>query len=127
MEGLLVPFGFFVTVAYIFVGIVRAVSDGRTRRKLIETGASPELAAALVSAPARGEPDPTLRWGIVIGALGLGFIVLQLLPFPEDDPIMIGLLLVFLSAGLLLSYAITRRSHEPARRSPTSAHTATTM
>lgn len=127
MEGLLVPIGFFVAVAYIFVGIVRSVSDGRTRRKLIETGASPELAAALVSAPAGEEVDPMLRWGIVIGALGVGFIVLQFLPFQENDPIMIGLLLVFLSIGLLASYAVTRRSHEPARRGPTSAPAATTM
>ena len=108
----LVPIVMFLSVAYAVVGVTRAISDGRTRRKLVETGASPELAKAL-TAPSR---DPglgtSLQLALVTGAIGIALIIIQFLPYRTDEPITAGLVLVFAAAGLLGYYALARR-HTP--------------
>ncbi len=106
----LVPIVVFLSVAYAIVGVTRIVSDGRTRRRLVEAGAAPELAQAL-TAPPRRDPGlgTSLQFGLVTGAIGVGLIVIQFLPYRTDEPIAAGLLLVFAAAGMLAYYALARR------------------
>ena len=108
--GTLVPIAFFLSVSFILVGITKVISDGRTRRRLIEAGASPELARAIVAAP---KDDPglysALRWGILTGAVGLALILIQFLPYRSDEPIVFGVILVFAAAGFLGYYVSVRR------------------
>ena len=76
----------------------------------IDAGTAPELARVIAGAP---KEDPglfaTLKWGIVTGTVGLGLIVVQFLPYRPDEPIVLGLLLVFTALGLLGYYASARR------------------
>jgi hypothetical protein len=108
--GTLVPIAFFITIAFILVGVTTIISDGRTRRLLIKSGAAPELARAIGAAP---KDDPglygALKWGIVTGAV----ILIQFLPYRSDEPIVLGVILVFLAAGLLAYYVTARRLERP--------------
>ena len=110
MVEIIVPLGFFVSIAYATVGVTRAITDSRVRRRLLESNASVELAAAVV-APPRREPvlGETLKWGMLIGAVGLALILLQFLPFDPDDPIATGILLVSAALALLGYYGTARR------------------
>jgi hypothetical protein len=45
----------------------------------------------------------------VVGAIGLALIVVQFLPYQPDDPIALGVVLVFGAAGLLGYYVASRR------------------
>lgn len=113
----LVPIAFLVSVAFTLVGITKVISDGRTRRRLIEAGAAPELARVIAGAP---KEDPglygTLKWGIVTGAVGLALILVQFLPYRSNEPIVPGVILVFAAAGLLTYYASARRLVRPTER-----------
>jgi uncharacterized protein DUF6249 len=115
--GSLVPIAFLLSVTFILVGITKIISDGRTRRRLIEAGATPELARAITAAP---KDDPglygALRWGILTGAVGLGLILIQFLPYRSNEPIVLGLILVFAAAGLLGYYVSARRLVRPNER-----------
>ncbi len=108
--GSVVPIAFLLSVAFTLVGLTKTISDGRTRRRLIDAGAAPELARVIAGAP---KEDPglfgTLKWGIVTGTVGVGLIVVQFLPYRPDEPIVLGLLLVFTALGLLAYYASARR------------------
>ena len=108
--GTLVPIAFLLSVTFILVGITKVLSDGRTRRQLIQAGASAELARAIVTAP---KDDPglygALRWGILMGAVGLALILIQFLPYRSDEPIVLGVILVFAAAGFLAYYVSARR------------------
>jgi len=106
----LVPIAFLLTVAFTLVGVTKIISDGRTRRRLIEAGASPEQARAIAAA-LRDDPGlyGALKWGIVTGAAGLALILVQFLPYRSDQPIVLGVILVFAAAGLLAYYAAARR------------------
>jgi hypothetical protein len=109
-EETLVPLGLFAMIAFIIVGLTKIISDGRIRRRLIEAGATPELAKAIAGTP-QNDPDlyGTLKWGLVTGAIGLALIVIQFLPYRHEEPIMLGVILLFAAAGLLGYYGIARR------------------
>ena len=108
-EGLLVPIAFFVTITVTFLGIARIISEGRTRRRLIEAGGSAEVARALMSSQDEHGLFGALKWGIVAVGVGLSFVIVQFLPYNEDDPIMFGIVLLFLGASLLTYYVTARR------------------
>jgi len=77
----------------------------------------PELARAVTAVPNDDLGlSGTLRWGLVTGAVGLGLIVIQFLPFRSDEPIALGVILVFAAAGLLTYYARARRPAPPTER-----------
>ena len=103
---LVVPLGLFWAVT----ALARIISETRTRRRLIETKASPEMASAVMSA---GEGDfalhDSLKWGLVVGAIGLALIIVHFLPYRSDEPIALGVILVFGAVGLLGYYAVARR------------------
>jgi hypothetical protein len=109
-EGTLVPLGLFAMIAFIIVGLTKVISDGRIRRRLIETGATSELAKA-IAGTAQSDPDlySALKWGLLTGAIGLSLIVIQFLPYRPEDPIMLGVILLFAAGGLLGYYVIARR------------------
>jgi hypothetical protein len=118
-EDTLVPLGLFAMIAFIIVGLTKVITDGRIRRRLVETSATPELAKAIMGTPASDlELYGALKWGLVTGAIGLALIVIQFLPFQHQDPIMLGVVLLFAAAGLLGYYVIARRlaSRPEARR-----------
>jgi hypothetical protein len=108
--GTLVPIAFLLSIAFTLVGVTKVISDGSTRRRLIQAGATPELARAIVAAP---KDDPglygALKWGILTGAVGLALILIQFLPYRSDEPIVLGVILVFAAAGLLAYYVNARR------------------
>ena len=115
--GTLVPIAFLISVAFTLVGLTKVISDGRTRRNLIAAGATPELARAIVAGP---KDDPgvfgALKWGILTGAVGLALILIQFLPYRSDEPIVLGVILVFAAAGLLAYYVGARRLVRAAER-----------
>jgi hypothetical protein len=108
-EETLVPLGLFAMIAFIIVGLTKVVSDGRIRRRLIDTGAAPELARAIVGTREHDlQLYGALKWGLVTGAIGLALIVIQFLPYRPEDPIMLGVVLLFAAGGLLGYYAMAR-------------------
>lgn len=110
MTETLVPIVLFLTLAFAVVGVTKVISDGRTRRRLIDAGATPELVAAIATPPREDLGlYGALKWGLVVGAVGVALIIVQFLPYRPDDPIAFGLVLLFGAAGLLAYYAAARR------------------
>ena len=110
MVEIIVPVALFMSLAFATVGVTRVISDGRTRRRLLESNASVELASAVVAPPAGelafGGP---LKWGLLLGSIGIALVIVQFLPYEEDDPIVIGIVMLFAAAGLLAYYLTARR------------------
>ena len=110
MVEIVVPVALFLSLAYAAIGVTKVISDGRTRRRLLESNAPAELAAAVVSPPQRDVPfGDALKWGLVSGAVGVALIIVQFLPYERDDPIVSGLVLLSGAIGLLGYYGTARR------------------
>ncbi len=108
-DNLLVPIAFFVFLAVTIIGLARIISEGRTRRRLIDAGGSAEVARALAANQDEHGLYSALKWGIVTVGVGLAFVIVQFLPYGAQDPIMFGVVLLFLGGGLLTYYATARR------------------
>ena len=110
MTETLVPIALFLALAFAIVGVTKIVSDGRTRRQLIAAGVTAEVAQA-ITAPPRAELGlhAALKWGLVIGAVGLSLIVVQFIPYRPDEPIAFGIVLLFVALGLLAYYVVGQR------------------
>ena len=106
----LVPTVLFVSLAVTVLGIARIISEGRTRRRLIESGNSADVARALGDLGSAEERlAGALKWGIVAVAAGVALVTIQFLPYERDEPIVLGILLLFVGAGMLAYYMIGRR------------------
>ena len=114
MVEIIVPVALFLSLAFATVGVTRVISDGRTRRRLLESNASAELASAVV-APPTGDLafGGALKWGMLLGSVGIALVIVQFLPFDEDDPIVIGIVMLFAAAGLIGYYVTARRLAPP--------------
>jgi hypothetical protein len=109
----LVPIGLFVSIVVLFIGVAKVISDGRTRRRLIEAGATADVVRAVTPA-VRDDLGvySALKWGIVILAGGFALVVIQFMPYRDNDPIVPGILMVFVGGALLIYWAFMRR-HQP--------------
>jgi hypothetical protein len=98
---------FFGVVGY----IVKTVSDNRIRRRLIDSGQVDEKVKFLYFKEPKtfSEPLNSVRWGLVLIALGLAVIIGQ--QFPEGEKEQMTLSAMFLLAGVafLVYYFLAKR------------------
>ena len=109
MDDSLVPIALFVSLAFIITHVSRTISEGRTRRLLIQSGASAEAITAAITAPQDPGLYSALRWGLMLAAVGAGLVVVQFVPYQANQPIVTGIVLLFAAAGMLAYYGAARR------------------
>jgi hypothetical protein len=87
-------------------------SKHRERMRLIEKGLSAEEMKAYFSETSKRVTSPyrTLKWGIIFGFLGVGFLVAKILEnvYDLEDDVTVAVLLIAGGAGFLLYYFIVR-------------------
>jgi hypothetical protein len=108
----LVPLGFFAMVAY----IVKAISDNRLRRKVLNAPVSEEMAEALLRKQRTGpQTRSALKWGLIFVALGVGVLFVNVLAIGFESPLAYALLLLATGAALLGYYTIEHDNRPVAR------------
>jgi hypothetical protein len=106
--ALLIPIVGFICL----VAIVHIVVDSRVRRRLVETHASDELVRALAESESDSRRSGALKWGLVLAAIGIGFVLIDVFALGSEDPAAYGLLLVSAGAGLLF-YQLLQNRRDP--------------
>jgi len=91
------------------VMIVRASVDGIVRAKALKSdAASSEVLKALSQA---GTPFhlTALKWGLGLGSLGVGFLIIEALNLQPEQPGTWGVITLSLAAGLLAFYGFAKK------------------
>ena len=91
------------------VMIVRASVDGIVRAKALKSdAASSEVIKALSQA---GTPFhlTALKWGLGLGSLGVGFLIIEALNLQPEQPGTWGVITLSLAAGLLAFYGFAKK------------------
>ena len=101
----LIPITLFLSIAY----AIKAVVDARVRRQLVQSNVSQELVRSIVEGDELRRRHATLRWGIVLIALALGFAIIETMGLTEVTPGAVAVLLGFTGLGNLAYYLATRR------------------
>lgn len=102
---ILIPITLFICIAY----TIKVVVDARTRAKLIAGNGSEELIRTLVQAESQQRRHASLRWGILLLCVGIGFGMIESFGWREITPGVVAVLLGVTGVGNLLAFVASRK------------------
>jgi hypothetical protein len=103
--GLFVPVTLFVCIAY----AIKVCVDAMVRRRVVSSGSSPELVASLLREEELRRRHSSLRWGIVLLSVALGFGLIQWFGWQEVTPGLVAVLAGATGLGNLVFYLVSRK------------------
>lgn len=89
--------------------IIKLLSDNKTRRKLIEKGLVDEKVKYLFLDKPKEHVSSSLKWGMVLIAVGLAVFVGQMAPKELVEEVTIGAMFVLGGLALVIYYAIASK------------------
>jgi hypothetical protein len=101
----LIPISLFVCIAY----AIKVVVDARVRQRMVAAGGSADLVDSVLRDEELRRRHSSLRWGIVLVALALGFGLIQWFGWQDVTPGMVAVLAGATGLGNLASFAISRK------------------
>ncbi|MDZ4723058.1 MAG: DUF6249 domain-containing protein [candidate division Zixibacteria bacterium] len=96
-------------VFFSIVAIVKIISDGRTRKQLIEKGLVDDKAKLFLRGQSEMNALASLKWGMVLVAVGLAAILSQMLDYWWAEEGMFGLMFLFAGVAFLIYYPIAQK------------------
>ena len=102
---ILVPISLFFAIAY----TIKVIADMLVRRRLVESNTSEDLVRSMLAGEAERSRTGSLRWGIVMVALAVGFGLVEAGGWNDMTPGVLGILLGTTGLGNLAYYALARR------------------
>ena len=102
---LLIPIALFAAIAY----SIRAVVDARVRKQLVSSNGAPDLVRSILEGDEVNRRLSSLRWGITLVALSIGFAIVEAAGWTEITPGVIAVLVGAIGLGNLASFAASRK------------------
>lgn len=101
----LIPITLFAAIAY----SIKAVVDARVRRQLVQSNVSQDLVRSIIEGDEQRRRHASLRWGIVLVALAIGFGLIDTVGWDDLTPGAVAVLLGATGLGNLAHYLLTRK------------------
>jgi hypothetical protein len=101
----LIPITLFVCIAY----SIKVIAEARMRNHLARSGASDELLRSMIEGEERARRYGSLRWGVTLVALGVGFGLIEFFHWHDLTAGTIAVLVGATGLGNLAFYAMSRR------------------
>jgi cellobiose-specific phosphotransferase system component IIC len=101
---LLIPITLFLCITY----VIKAILDARTRAKLIAVNGSEELIRSLVQNEEQQRRHASVRWGVVLVCLAIGFALIEYFGWDDVTPGAIAVLLGATGVGNLITFYVSR-------------------
>lgn len=108
----LIPIVLFLCITY----AIKAFIDARVRLRMIANGVSEQMVQSLLREEELRRRFGSLRWGVVLVALAIGFGIIQSAGWTEITPGLIAVLAAATGLGNLVFYVASRHLGEQATR-----------
>ncbi len=109
MAGVWVPIVLFVCVTYGFTFAVKAIVDARMRSLLAKNGVSDDLLRSILAGEQHQHRLSSLRWGLALVTVGIGFGLIQAWGWTEVTPGVVGVLAAAVGVGQLAFFALSTK------------------
>ncbi|HWU77351.1 MAG TPA: DUF6249 domain-containing protein [Rhodanobacter sp.] len=103
--GIFIPIVLFICITY----AIKVVVDARVRSRMIGAGGSEELVNSIMRDEEQRRRHSSLRWGIVLLSVGLGFGLIQWFGWHDVTPGMVAVLAGATGLGNLVFFAVARK------------------
>jgi hypothetical protein len=90
--------------------VVRAIIDGIVRHRALTSNADASEVLKALSQEATPFHLSALKWGLGLGSLGLGFLLIDILHLQPDQPATWGVITLSISIGLLGYYWLIKKN-----------------
>lgn len=101
----LIPIILFICITY----AIKAVVDARVRKQLVASNISQELIQSIVEADELRRRNASLRWGVILIVLAIGFGLMEALNLRDITPGVLAILLGATGTGNLIAYHLSRK------------------
>jgi hypothetical protein len=101
----LIPITLFVCIAY----AIKSVVDARVRRQMVDSNGSQDLVRSMLEGEEIRRRHGSLRWGVTLVALAIGFGLVQAAGWDQLTPGVIAILLGATGLGNLAYYLMARK------------------
>ena len=102
---ILIPITLFICITY----AIKAVVDAHVRRKMVESNGSQELLRSVLEGEEVRRRHGSLRWGVVLVALGIGFTAISAQGLDHITPATLAILLIATGLGNLAYFLLARK------------------
>lgn len=102
---ILIPITLFICIVY----AIKAVVDARVRKQMLASQGAEDLIRAMLQGEEQRQRQGSLRWGITLTALAVGFGLVEAAGWTDVTPGVIAVLLGATGLGNLAFYALSRR------------------
>lgn len=102
---ILIPITLFLAIAY----TIKAVVDARVRKQMVESNGSQDLVRSMLEGEEIRRRQGSLRWGITLLAIGIGFAVITAFGLDDLRPSTLAILLSATGLGNLAYYLLARK------------------
>lgn len=89
---------------------IKAVVDGYARRKLVQSSGSEDMLRTLIDGEETRRRQASLRWGVILVVLAVGFGLLEAFDWKEPSPGLFAILLGATGLGNLAAYYLARKA-----------------
>ena len=104
--GILIPITLFVCI---FLSI-KTVIEARARRQMVQSNGSEEMLRTIVEGEELRRRQSSLRWGVILVALAIGFGLLEAFDWKDPSPGLFAILLAATGLGNLAAYYLARKA-----------------
>lgn len=101
----LIPITLFIVFGY----IIKVISENRTRRTAIEKGLVDENLKYLYYDKLEMHLPNSLKWGIVLVALGVGLLIVRVVPSYHSNELAFGVMFLSAGVGLIIFYLLASK------------------
>lgn len=105
INGNLIPIVLFVCITY----AIKAFVDARVRLRMVSEGASEDMVRSLLREEEQRRRLGSLRWGIVLVALAIGFGIIQATGWDDINAGMVAVLAAATGLGNLAFFMVAKR------------------
>ena len=103
--GILIPISLFVCITY----AIKVVVEAMVRRRMVDAGGSEELVNSILRDEELRRRHSSLRWGVVLLAIAVGFGLIQAFGWDEVTPGVVAVLAGATGLGNLVFFVLSRR------------------
>lgn len=105
----LLPFIIIIVFFIIIAVLIIALLNYRLKKRILDSAPFDETAVKLLS-HLSGFGTEALKWGIILLFGGIGFVVMEYIPYSaEDSPLPYGVEMIFVAAGFLTYYLLIQK------------------